>query len=183
MSLPTTKALSNSTLVPLWLLLCDFATFAGTKGLKASFFVFLGAVVEGVGLALLIPFFSLIVNSQNNAGWVEGASAWLFALFSAERCLAKLSVLVALFVMLMVARAVIITVRDLTIVLLEIGFIQQIVRGSPAGSPPRHGMSVRTATKSTCHSSSVEKATLREHDEVDGRRAADPLINDFADPS
>ena len=72
MSLPTTKALSDSTLVPLWLLLCDFATFAGTKGLKASFFVFLGAVVEGVGLALLIPFFSLIVDSQNNRGLGRG---------------------------------------------------------------------------------------------------------------
>ena len=78
------KTLSDSTLGPLWLLLCDFATFAGTKGLKASLFVFLGAVVEGVGLVLLIPFFSVIVDSQNTGGWVQGASAWLFTLFSAE---------------------------------------------------------------------------------------------------
>jgi ATP-binding cassette subfamily C protein len=126
MSLPTTKALSDSTLVPLWLLLRDFATFAGTKGLKAFLFVFLGAVVEGVGLVLLIPFFSVIIDSQNTGGWVEGTSAWLFTLFSAESRFAKLGVLVASFATLMVARAVIITVRDVTIAQLQIGFVQQI---------------------------------------------------------
>ncbi len=126
MRLPTAKTLSDSTLGPLWLLLRDFATFAGTKGLKAFLFVFLGAAAEGVGLVLLIPFFSVIIDSQNTGGWVQGASAWLFTLFSAESRLAKLSVLVALFAMLMVARAVIITVRDVTIAQLEIGFIQQI---------------------------------------------------------
>ena len=72
MSLPTAKTLSDSTLGPLWLLLRDFATFAGTKGLKAFLFVFLGAVVEGVGLVLLIPFFSVIIDSQNTGGWVAG---------------------------------------------------------------------------------------------------------------
>ena len=133
MRLPTAKTLSDSTLVPLWLLLRDFATFAGTKGLKAFLFVFLGAVVEGVGLVLLIPFFSVIIDSQNTGGWVQGASAWLFTLFSAESRFAKLGVLVVLFAMLMVARAVIITVRDVTMAELQIGFVQ----GDPfADHPP-----------------------------------------------
>ena len=126
MRLPTAKTLSDSTLGPLWLLLRDFATFAGTKGLKAFLFVFLGAVVEGVGLVLLIPFFSVIIDSQNTGGWVQGASAWLFTLFSAESRFAKLGVLVASFATLMVARAVIITVRDVTMAQLQIGFVQEI---------------------------------------------------------
>jgi ATP-binding cassette, subfamily C, bacterial len=120
------KTLSDSILIPLRSLLRDFARFAGAMGLRALLFVFLGAVVEGVGLVLLIPFFSVIIDSQNGGGWVQGTSAWLFALFSAERRLAKLGVLVALFAMLMVARAVIITVRDVTIAQLGIGFIKQI---------------------------------------------------------
>jgi ATP-binding cassette, subfamily C, bacterial len=120
------KTLSDSILIPLRLLLRDFASFAGAMGFRALLFVFLGAVVEGVGLVLLIPFFSVIIDSQNAGGWVQGTSAWLFALFSADSRLTKLGVLVALFAMLMVARAVIITVRDVTIAQLEIGFIKQI---------------------------------------------------------
>jgi ATP-binding cassette, subfamily C, bacterial len=126
MSLIVVKTLSDSILIPLRSLLRDFARFAGAMGFRALLFVFLGAVVEGVGLVLLIPFFSVIIDSQNAGGWVQGTSAWLFALFSAERRLAKLGVLVALFAMLMVARAVIITVRDVTIAQLGIGFIKQI---------------------------------------------------------
>jgi ATP-binding cassette subfamily C protein len=126
MSLPVTKPLSESTLVPLWLLLHDFATFSGTRGLKAFLFIFLGALVEGISLVLLIPFFSVIIDVQNVGGWVERLSAWLFAAFSAESRLAKLSVLVLSFATLMVARAVIITARDVTITQLQIGFVQQI---------------------------------------------------------
>jgi len=126
MNLPTTKTRSASTLSLLWLLLCDFAGFAGTKGLKAFVFVFLGAIVEGIGLVLLIPFFSVIIDTQNTAGWVGHASAGLFGMFSAESRDAKLGVLVLTFATLMGARALIITVRDVTIAQLQIGFGQHI---------------------------------------------------------
>jgi hypothetical protein len=49
-------------------LLRDFAAFAGAKGVKALSFVFVGTFVEGVGLVLLIPFFSVIIDSQNAGG-------------------------------------------------------------------------------------------------------------------
>jgi ATP-binding cassette subfamily C protein len=50
----------------------------------------------------------------------------LFGLFSADSRLARLSLLVLLFATLMVARGVIITVRDVLIAQLEIGFTQQV---------------------------------------------------------
>jgi ATP-binding cassette subfamily C protein len=121
-----TTASPASILAPLRQLLRDFASFAGAKGFKALVFVFLGAFVEGVGLVLLIPFFSVIIDSKDSVGWLQTLSTRLFALFSTESRLARLSLLVAVFAMLMVARAVIITVRDVTISELGTGFIHQI---------------------------------------------------------
>ena len=54
----------ESTLIPLRQLLRDFSEFAGAKGLHALLFVFLGAIVEGVSLVLLVPFFSVIIDSS-----------------------------------------------------------------------------------------------------------------------
>jgi ATP-binding cassette subfamily C protein len=126
MSKPMVAVHPGSIFVPLHSLAREFAEFGGAKCLKALLFVFLGAVLEGVGLALLIPFFSVIMDSQHSGGWVQGMSERLFALFSVESRLAKLSLLVALFSVLVIARAVIITVRDVTTARLQIGFIQQI---------------------------------------------------------
>ena len=122
MRLPTAKTLSNSTLVPLWLLLRDFATFAGTKGLKAFFVRLPWRRRRGRGPRA--PY-SVLLGHHRLAKyrWLgAGCVAWLFTLFSAESRLAKLGVLVASFAMLMVARAVIITVRDVTMAQLQIGF-------------------------------------------------------------
>jgi ATP-binding cassette, subfamily C, bacterial len=121
-----TKATVVSTFTSYSLLFHDFAVFARVKGLRALLLVFLGAIVEGVGLVLLIPFFSVIIDSQNTAGWLEDKTQWLFALFYVESRLAKLSLLVSFFAVLMVARAIIITLRDVTVAELEVGFVQQI---------------------------------------------------------
>jgi len=126
MSHPVANSFSDSILAPLRLLLRDFTAFAGAKGLKALLLVFLGAAVEGVGLVLLIAFFSVIIDSQHAGDKMHSVVGWFFALFSAESRLARLSLLVAFFGVLMVARVAIITVRDVTMTQLQIGFIQQI---------------------------------------------------------
>lgn len=126
MNQPSAKAFSNSILVALCQFLHSFAAFAGMKGLKAVLFVFLGAVVEGVGIVLLIPFLSVIIDSQNAGGSVQGTAAWFFGLLSAETRLAQLSLLVALFAALMAVRAIVITIRQVTMAQLQIGFTQQV---------------------------------------------------------
>jgi ATP-binding cassette subfamily C protein len=129
MSLKAMKAPSDSILSQLRLLSREFAGFAGAKGFRALLLVLLGAAAEGIGLVLFVPFISVIIESKNADGWVQSTSTWLFALFSAESRLAKLSVLVILFATLMVARAIIITMRDVTIADLEMDFIQEIRLG------------------------------------------------------
>jgi ATP-binding cassette subfamily C protein len=120
------KARYESNFSSLRLFVRDFAAFAGAKGLKALVFVLLGALIEGVGLLLFIPFFSVIIDSQNTGGWMQDGAAQLFRLFSAETRLAELILLLVFFAVLMAARAVILTVRDVTMAHLEIGFIHQI---------------------------------------------------------
>jgi len=93
---------------------------------RALVFVFLGAIVEGLGLVLLVPFFSVIINAQNSGGWVQSISEKMFALVGVENRLAKVSLLGALLALLMIARVIIITVRDVTLAELKIGFVQLI---------------------------------------------------------
>src|SRR5262249_50782034 len=59
-------------------------------------------------------------------GSVQGTAAWFFGLLSAETRLAQLSLLVALFAALMAVRAIVITIRQVTMAQLQIGFTQQV---------------------------------------------------------
>src|SRR5258708_18418214 len=104
----------------------ELASFAGLRGLKALLFVFLGVFVEGAGLLLLIPFLTLITGTGPAPGRLQAAAAQLFSLFSAETRLQKLGLLVAIFVALMIVRAFVITVRDVTMMQFGLGFIRHI---------------------------------------------------------
>ena len=59
---------SKPAFVSLRSLLRDFARFAGRKGVKAFVFMLLGAFVEGIGIVLLIPFFSVIIGGGTGGG-------------------------------------------------------------------------------------------------------------------
>jgi ATP-binding cassette, subfamily C, bacterial len=119
-------AKSYPVLLELRLLQRDFFAFAGAKGVEAFLLVFLGAIVESIGLVLLIPFLSVVIDAQDAGGWTQDVAAWLFSFSGVEGRLAKLSLLVAVFAALMVTRAILITARNVTISQLEIGYIQQI---------------------------------------------------------
>jgi ATP-binding cassette subfamily C protein len=104
----------------------SFIAFAGTKSLLALTLVLLGALVEGIGILLIVPFLSVIIDSQGIGGWMQAAAGWFFSLFSAETRLSQLSLLLGLLALLMILRAAVITWRDLTIAKLQVGFIQQV---------------------------------------------------------
>jgi ATP-binding cassette, subfamily C, bacterial len=120
------KENSNSVLASLRSFARDFVCSAGARGFKAFVFVLLGTIVEGVGLVLFIPFFSIVIDSRSKDGWMQDVGTRLFTIFSAESRFAKLSVLVASFAALMIVRAIIVTVREITLAQVEIDFIQLI---------------------------------------------------------
>ena len=49
------------------LFLRDFAAFAGAKGVRACVFIFLGGFVEGIGLVLLLPFVTVITDTDRRS--------------------------------------------------------------------------------------------------------------------
>ena len=104
----------------------DVATFAGAKGVQACLLIFLGALVEGIGLVLLIPFVTVITDTEPSVGWLQTATEWVFPSLSVESRFTKLGLLVGLFAVLLLARAVILVSRDVTMTQLEVGFTRAI---------------------------------------------------------
>src|SRR5215211_5973531 len=113
---------------PLIQLTRDLVAFAGWHGLRTLTLVLAGAVVEGVSLLLFLPFFAIIIHSEAHAGasWAQAIVSRAFDLFSAESRIAKLIVLTASFAALMLARAFIITAREVATAELGVGFVQEL---------------------------------------------------------
>jgi len=117
---------SETFLSALRALLGEIISFTGAKGLVAILFILLGALVEGVGLLLLIPFVALIVGAGHAPEALQAVAASLFALFGAETRLQKLALLIVVFVALMLMRGLIITAREVTMTRLALGFMLNI---------------------------------------------------------
>jgi ATP-binding cassette subfamily C protein len=102
----------------------DFAAHAGRKGVVAIVFVALGALLESVGLVLVVPIAGVAIDADTAPSWARNLSALLFAPFSAESQFQKLAVLLGLFVLLMTLRAIVFGARDVTLAELQFGFVE-----------------------------------------------------------
>jgi len=105
--------------------LSDVTSHAGSKGITAVSLVLAGAVVEGIGILLLIPFISLISGSAQ-AGAMPMFAGRFFRFASVETRAGKLELLVSVFVVLMIARGVVIAMRDITVAQLGIDYVRSI---------------------------------------------------------
>jgi ABC-type multidrug transport system fused ATPase/permease subunit len=104
----------------------DFARYSGKRGVLAAVCVALGAVLEGVGVVLLIPILAVVVDTGPRSGRMMAAASRLFALVGAGTRFEKLAALVGIFAVLMLLRAVVLSVRDVTIARLQIGFVSEL---------------------------------------------------------
>ncbi|MEI9991498.1 MAG: ABC transporter ATP-binding protein [Rhizomicrobium sp.] len=107
------------------------ADFAGSRGLLALLYIGLGAVFEGVGLLLIIPFLALVMGMGGAAGGFQRAVADLFAVLGTATASGRLAILMSGFAILMVVRGVVIALRDRTVMSLQIGFVEHL-RGAVA---------------------------------------------------
>jgi ATP-binding cassette subfamily C protein len=101
---PPTAASARSTAIAF---ATNLATRSGRRGVIAVAWVAAGAVLEGLGLALLVPLIGLIVAPGESMAWV---AAWL-----GDDVGTRLAVLVAAFVAVMVVRTLVLRRRDLTL--------------------------------------------------------------------
>ncbi len=103
----------------------DFVAFARGEGIKGGFLVALGAVLEGVGLVLLIPMLGIVMNGRDQSNWIAARVGQVFAEFGVADRLEKLALLLAIFAGLIVLRAVVLWHRDVTLARLRVGFVEE----------------------------------------------------------
>jgi ATP-binding cassette subfamily C protein len=105
---------------------CDFAAFAGLRGVMASMLAVLAASLEGVGLLLLVPLLSLITASETGTGWMHKFLVQAFDIAGAQTRTARLSLLLGLFAAVVVIRAIIVARRNIMLSQIEMGFIEMV---------------------------------------------------------
>lgn len=104
---------------------CDFVRYSGKKGVLAAVCVGFGALLESIGLVLLIPILAVVLDTGRKSGTLEAAAAHLFGLVGAETRFQRLALLLSIFAGLMIVRAVVLSVRDVTLAQLQIGFVEE----------------------------------------------------------
>jgi ATP-binding cassette, subfamily C, bacterial len=107
-------------------LLSDFVSFAGSRLAFAAICTVSAAVLESVGLSLLIPLLGLLFGSYAMPGWLARGTFALFRGFGADTPLSRLLLLLALFAVLLALRSIIQAVRDIRVVELQSGFIASL---------------------------------------------------------
>jgi ATP-binding cassette subfamily C protein len=104
--------------------LADFARYAGRRAIGAGLLVAAGAVFESLGLVLLIPILGVVVDSGKGTGAFRRTASVLFEATGAQTQFARLALLLAVFGLLMLVRAVVVAMRDVRLAELQIGFLE-----------------------------------------------------------
>lgn len=103
----------------------DVAMISGRKGRLAAVYVLAGAVLEGVGLSLLVPLIGIIFDSDDKYGFVGRLASTVFARLSISDQMAKLFVTLGMFGFLMLARTFVMTARETAIFDVQRRFIDE----------------------------------------------------------
>lgn len=102
----------------------EFARSAGKDGVFALASVLAGAVLDGIGISLLVPLLGVLFSGGGAPHWLASATTEAFTLFGAHDQHQRLLVMLGIFATLLVLRALVISVRDITIIRLQLEFVQ-----------------------------------------------------------
>jgi len=106
------------------------ARHAGRRGVEATVWVALGAVLEGVGVLLLVPLLATLFDAD--LGGALSAPAAMIARFAPDLPpITRLGLILALFAGLMILRNLVLWRRDVVLGQLQIGFVEAL-RGNIA---------------------------------------------------
>jgi ATP-binding cassette subfamily C protein len=103
----------------------DFLTFVGPRRWKVGALLTLGALVEGLGVLLLLPILSVLLGSGAGNAWIDQVTRSLIALIPGASRTGQLLVLLALFAALLAFRAAVILRRDVLLARIQIGFVDE----------------------------------------------------------
>lgn len=100
----------------------EFLAFAHGRVRSAVALMLAGAMLEGIGLILLVPIAGLLVKSNGKA---RLAIAKIFDALGVRTQLGQMALLLSVFILTMILRAVVLTVRDRQLAVLQLGFVEQ----------------------------------------------------------
>lgn len=104
----------------------DIAAFAGRGGVVTLGLVAAGAMLEGVGLALIVPLIGIVVTSPAPSGRLERMAAAVFSALGIETAPGRLALLIAALGLVVAARAAIGAARDVRVAKLQIGYSESL---------------------------------------------------------
>ena len=104
----------------------DFLRFAGRRGWSLGLYLFLGAMVEGIGVLLLLPLLGVVLGAGTGNRWIDGMTDSIVALAPGETTAWKLAFILLLFALLVAFRSFIILNRDILIERLQTGFVETL---------------------------------------------------------
>lgn len=99
--------------------------YAYGKG-RTAFSVLLmisGGLLEGIGLAALLPLFSIITNDHKPDGGFVGR---MFSLLGVSTTFGQLAFVISSFVVILIVRALVLTKRDFQIAELQLGYVESL---------------------------------------------------------
>ena len=102
----------------------DFVRFAGGRGVVAMLLVTAGALVESIGLIMVIPLVGVIIDAKSTDGFLQRTVTGLFDRIGIAGNAGQLGLLLAIFACLMIVRAVIILRRDVALTSLQLRFVE-----------------------------------------------------------
>jgi ATP-binding cassette subfamily C protein len=104
----------------------DFLKYGRGRAVVGALLAIFGAVLDSVGLLLLIPILGVVMdNPKDNSVW-RRASTLLFEMVGARSIFERLAVLLVIYAALQVIRAIVFTTRDVKLAELQIGFLQHL---------------------------------------------------------
>jgi ATP-binding cassette, subfamily C, bacterial len=107
-----------------WAFAVAVARFAGRRGVVAVVFVALGAVLEGVGIVLLVPLLAILFESGTGDGG-STLAAWAGQFAPDLPSVTRLALILALFAVLMALRTFVLWRRDTILGGLQIEFVER----------------------------------------------------------
>ena len=158
----------------------EFSAYAGWTGVLGALLVCVGALLENVGILLLIPFLSLSMDNAATGTWVEAHVAPALALLHAETRFARLAALLGVFVFLLALRAAALSARSRILTRLQIGFVE--TRRSAllrllARTPWGRVLSLRHARVAHVVNGDIDKVGLASYVLLDGGVAVLMLVS------
>lgn len=103
----------------------DFVRFVGKKGTSAGAYLFFGALLEGIGLLLLVPLVSLVLGSGTGNPTIDHAMSSVTALIQVTSPFWQIFLLLCLFAVVLAVRAYVIMRRDLLLASFSVGFVEK----------------------------------------------------------